>query len=82
MRLWRVNEEIRGARSRQISNCLYNVAMKDLLYHKSLAGVRAMARHVHNGGEVHDTVGSAINEMVNNIDSLTSKFARYVENKN
>ena len=28
-----------------------------------------MARHVHNGGEVHDTVGSAINEMVNNIDS-------------
>ena len=40
-----------------------------------------MARHVHNGGEVHDSVGSAINEMVTNIDSL-SKFARYVENKN
>ena len=40
-----------------------------------------MARHVYNGGEVHDSVGTAINEMVNSIDSL-SKFARYVTNKN
>ena len=77
-----VNEEIRGARSRQISKLFIQRGDERFaLPHKSLAGARAMARHVHNGGEVHDTVGSAINEMVNNIDSL-SKFARYVENKN
>lgn len=77
-----VNEEIRGARSRQISKLFIQRGDERFaLPHKSLAGARAMARHVHNGGEVHDTVGSAINEMVSNIDSL-SKFARYVENKN
>ena len=77
-----VNEEIRGARSRQMSKLFIQRGDERFaLPHKSLAGARAMARHVHNGGEVHDTVGSAINEMVNNIDSL-SKFARYVENKN
>ncbi len=77
-----VNEEVRGARSRQISKLFIQRGDERFaLPHKSLAGARAMARHVHNGGEVHDTVGSAINEMVHNIDSL-SKFARYVENKN
>ena len=77
-----VNEEIRGARSRQISKLFIQRGDERFaLPHKSLAGARAMARHVHNGGEVHDSVGSAINEMVTNIDSL-SKFARYVENKN
>lgn len=77
-----VNEEIRGARSRQISKLFIQRGDERFaLPHKSLAGARAMARHVHNGGEVHDSVGSAINEMVNSIDSL-SKFARYVENKN
>ena len=77
-----VNEEVRGSRSRQISKLFIQRAdERFLLPHKSLAGARAMARHVHNGGEVHDTVGCAINEMVSNIDSL-SKFARYVENKN
>tara|TARA_B100001057_G_scaffold167385_1_gene168059 strand:+ start:1508 stop:2767 length:1260 start_codon:yes stop_codon:yes gene_type:complete len=77
-----VNEEVRGARSRQISKLFIQRGDERFaLPHKSLAGARAMARHVHNGGEIHDSVGSAINEMVNNIDSL-SKFARYVENKN
>lgn len=77
-----VNEEIRGARSRQISKLFIQRGDERFaLPHKSLAGARAMARHVHNGGEIHDSVGSAINEMVTNIDSL-SKFARYVENKN
>ena len=77
-----VNEEIRGARSRQISKLFIQRGDERFaLPHKSLAGARAMARHVHNGGEIHDSVGTAINEMVNNIDSL-SKFARYVENKN
>ena len=77
-----VNEEVRGARSRQISKLFIQRGDERFaLPHKSLAGARAMARHVHNGGEVHDSVGSAINEMVTNID-LLSKFARYVENKN
>jgi hypothetical protein len=77
-----VNEEVRGSRSRQISKLFIQRAdERFMLPHKSLAGARAMARHVYNGGEVHDSVGSAINEMVNNIDHL-AKFTRYVENKN
>jgi len=76
-----VNEEVRGARSRQISKLFIQRADERFaLPHKSLAGARAMARHVYNGGEVHDSVGASINEMVNNIDHL-SKFTRYVENK-
>ena len=77
-----VNEEVRGSRSRQISKLFIQRADERFaLPHKSLAGARAMARHVYNGGEVHDSVGTAINEMVNSIDSL-SKFTRYVTNKN
>lgn len=77
-----VNEEVRGSRSRQISKLFIQRADERFaLPHKSLAGARAMARHVYNGGEVHDSVGVAINEMVESIDSL-SKFSRYVTNKN
>jgi len=76
-----VNEEVRGSRSRQISKLFIQRADERFaLPHKSLAGARAMARHVYNGGEIHDSVGAAINEMVSNIDHL-AKFSRYVENK-
>ena len=77
-----VNEEVRGSRSRAIQKLFIQKGEERFaLPHKSLAGARAMARHVYNGGNPLDTVGSAINEMVSNIDSL-SKFARYVKNKN
>ena len=45
-----VNEEIRGARSRQISKLFIQRGDERFaLPHKSIAGARAMARHVRNG---------------------------------
>ena len=74
-----VNEEVRGARSRQISKIFIQRADERFaLPHKSLAGARAMARHVHNGGNPFDQVGHSINEMVQNLQDLTS-FVKYVD---
>lgn len=76
-----VNEEVRGSRSRQISKIFIQRADERFaLPHKSLAGARAMARHVHNGGNPFDQVGHSINEMVENITDL-SQFVRYVDRK-
>jgi hypothetical protein len=76
-----VNEEVRGSRSRQISKIFIQRADERFaLPHKSLAGARAMARHVHNGGNPFDQVGNSINEMVQNISEL-SQFVRYVDKK-
>ena len=76
-----VNEEVRGSRSRQISKIFIQRADERFaLPHKSLAGARAMARHVHNGGNPFDQVGQSINEMVQNITEL-SQFVRYVDRK-
>ncbi len=76
-----VNEEIRGSRSRQISKIFVQRAdERFLLPHKSLAGARAMARHVHNGGNPFDNVGTSINEMVENLADLTT-FVKYVDRK-
>jgi len=76
-----VNEEVRGSRSRQISKIFIQRADERFaLPHKSLAGARAMARHVHNGGNPFDQVGHSINEMVQNITDL-SQFVRYVDRK-
>ena len=76
-----VNEEVRGSRSRGISKIFIQRAdERFLLPHKSLAGARAMARHVHNGGNPFDQVGHSINEMVENLTDLT-QFVRYVDRK-
>ena len=76
-----VNEEVRGSRSRQISKIFIQRADERFaLPHKSLAGARAMASHVHNGGNPFDQVGHSINEMVENITDL-SQFGRYVDRK-
>lgn len=77
-----VNEEVRGSRSRAISKLFIQKGDERFaLPHTSLAGARAMARHMYNGGTPFDTVGTSINEMVENVESL-SKFVRYVENRN
>ena len=76
-----VNEEVRGSRSRAISKIFIQKGEERFaLPHKSLAGARAMARHVHNGGNPFDQVGHSINEMVENLQDLTS-FVRYVDRK-
>ena len=76
-----VNEEVRGSRSRAISKIFVQKGEERFaLPHKSLAGARAMARHVHNGGNPFDQVGHSINEMVENLQNLTS-FVKYVDRK-
>ena len=40
---------------------------------------RAMARHIHNGGETFDTVGQTITEMAKDYRQLP-EFVRYVKN--
>ena len=37
---------------------------------KNLAGARAMARHINNGGKMHDTVGESIVTMTQELKTL------------
>jgi len=77
-----VDETVPGARSRQI-NSLYieNEQGERFKYpYKHLAGARAMARHVANGGVPHDEFGKHIVKMSEQIAQLND-FARYAANK-
>ena len=77
-----VDETVPGARSRQI-NSLYieNEQGERFKYpYKHLAGARAMARHVANGGVPHDDFGKHIVKMSEQIAQLND-FARYAVNK-
>jgi hypothetical protein len=77
-----VDENVPGSRSRQI-NSLYieNEQGERFKYPmKHLAGARAMARHVANGGVPHDDFGKHIIKMSEQIAQLNS-FSRYASNK-
>ncbi len=78
----KVDEEVPGARSRQIQS-LYienedGERFKYPLTH--LAGARAMTRHVANGGRPHDEFGQHIVKTSEDIAKLNS-FSRYVSHK-
>ena len=78
----KVDEEVPGARSRQIQS-LYienedGERFKYPITH--LAGARAMTRHVANGGRPHDEFGEHIIQTSEDIAKLNS-FTRYVSNK-
>ena len=78
----KVDEEIPGSRSRHIDS-LYienedGERFKYPLTH--LAGARAMARHVANGGRPHDEFGEHIVKTSEDIAKLNS-FSRYVSHK-
>ena len=78
----KVDEEVPGARSRQIQS-LYienedGERFKYPLTH--LAGARAMTRHVANGGRPHDDFGQHIIQTSEDIAKLNS-FSRYVSHK-
>ena len=76
-----VNEEIRGARSRNISKIFIQANEERFLFpSKNLQGARAMARHIYNGGAMHDTVGESIVQMCKDIRTLR-EFVRYVSTK-
>lgn len=67
-----VNEESRGARSRNISAIFVETGEGERFKYPfiHLNGARAMARHVASGGETHDMVGEAIIEMSDNLSRL------------
>jgi len=77
-----INAEQMGARARHIQSLfIENETGERFKYpYNHLAGARAMARHVANGGLPHDDFGRHIIETSGNIAKLTA-FKRYVQNK-
>ena len=73
-----VNEESRGARSRNIHSIYVQRGEERFkMAENNLKAARAMARHLNMGGETFDSVGTAITEMAQEQRKL-SEFARYV----
>jgi len=77
-----ITPEQTGARTRHISSLfIENESGERFKYpYAHLAGARAMARHVANGGVPHDDFGKHIIETSSNIAKLTA-FKRYVGKK-
>ena len=76
-----VNEEVRGARSRNISKIFIQANEERFLFpSKNLQGARAMARHIYNGGVMHDSIGESIVQMCKDFGTL-KEFIRHVNKK-
>jgi hypothetical protein len=72
-----VDEDVRGSRSRQIKAIFLEQGGERLRFpHNHLAGARAMARHMYEGGNMQDTIGEYIVESVSNMIKL-NEFVRY-----
>lgn len=77
-----VNEEIRGARSRNIHSIFIQRGEERFkMAENNLAAARAMARHVQKGGEMFDGIGTNITEMASEYRKL-QEFVRYVKSAN
>ena len=74
----KVDEEVRGSRSRHIKELFIETSEGERfkLPHTSLVGGRAMARHISKGGSVLDEVGQQINALTDRMISL-KEFIRY-----
>ena len=73
-----VNEEVRGARSRNIHSILIQRGEEKFkMAENNLSAARAMARHLHNGGETYDEIGESITEMSREFKKL-KEFIQYV----
>lgn len=72
-----VDEEVRGSRTRAIKEIFIERGEERFRFpHTYLAGARAMARHVYEGGKVDDVVGNYIIEQTANLLKL-KEFYRY-----
>ena len=73
-----VNEESRGARSRNIESIHIRRGGESFkMNENNLRAARAMARHIQEGGEMHDSVGNAIQQMATEHRELR-EFVGYV----
>ena len=75
-----VNEEVRGSRSRHIHSLFIENSQGERFKfpHRYMAGAKAMAMHVNEGGTPYDAKGEAILSMCEEIASL-NKFVRHVQ---
>lgn len=75
-----VNEEVRGSRSRHIHSLFIENSQGERFKfpHRYMAGAKAMAMHVNEGGTPYDAKGESILSMCEEIASL-SKFVRHVQ---
>lgn len=72
-----VDEDVRGSRSRQIKAIFLEQGGERFRFpHNHLAGARAMARHMYEGGNMRDNIGEYIIESVGNLIQL-AEFVRY-----
>ena len=73
-----VNEESRGARSRNIESIHIRRGGESFkMNENNLRAARAMARHIQEGGEIYDSVGNAIQQMATEHRELR-EFVGYV----
>ena len=72
-----IDEEVQGSRARNIQAIFIEHAGERFRFpHTNLAGARAMARHINEGGEMYDTIGKYIIESISNYNKLM-EFMRY-----
>ena len=73
-----VDEDVRGSRSRHISKIFIENTDGErmLLPFKNLLGARAAARHVSEGGQLHDDIGTHITNTVGQMSQLKN-FVNY-----
>lgn len=77
-----VDEEMRGSRSRQIKEIFIEKAGERFRFpYNNLAGARAMARHIDEGGAIYDEVGQYIVESVGNLKKLIEFLSYSRRNK-
>jgi len=77
-----VDETVHGARTRNIEAIFVETHLGErfLMPFKKLSPARAMARHLSNGGKMHDELGEHITEMVTEMSGL-SVFVRKMRNR-
>ena len=73
-----VDEDVRGSRSRHISKIFIENTDGErmLLPFKNLLGARAAARHISEGGQLHDDIGTHITDTVGQMAQLKN-FVNY-----
>lgn len=78
-----VNEEVRGARSRNIHSLFIenSTGERTQFPYRYMAGAKAMAKHVSEGGKFDDAKGTAILEMCKDVTELT-QFVNHVRTHN
>ena len=77
-----VDESVRGSRTRNIESIFVETHLGErfLLPFRKLTPARAMARHISEGGQIHDEIGQTIVTMVTEMSDL-SVFVRNMRHR-